>query len=795
MTFPINLSRGWRTWLQAIGRQPLRITVAAALLPALVACGGGGGGGADSTYSVGGSLAGISGAETVVLQNNGGDDLTLDASYTAKPFAFATKVSAYNVSVKTAPAGKLCTVSHGSGTATADVSNVSVTCAAQASSYTISGSVQGLAAGESVTLQNNGADDTSVRTDNAGNSSFTFSTKVAQGAHWSVSVKTQPSNTKTCVVANGSGTASADVSNVSVTCSAITYTVGGTVSGLNGQVVLTNNGGDDLTLGANGSFSFVTPVAAGGAYNVQVKTSPTLQTCSASSNTGTANGNVSNVQITCATKVISTYSVGGVVVGLDSGKTVTLQNNGGDNLQITSTGAASYVFTFSTSLANGAGYNVSVATNPAGQTCTVFANGSGTINAGNVGSVQINCASTGYAVNGSVSGLLASGLVLQNNGGDDLSISSGATSFGFGQRVAQGVSFLVSVKSQPTGQTCVVNQASGQQSAASGVTVRCANSMTFASGLAWRGLSISGAEWGSRNGPFGWGPFPTQTEADYYKGKGMNILRMDFAWERLQPTLSQALDATELASLKAAVKAGTGNGQTVLLNPHNFARYDGHVIGDPNDTTVSNSAFADFWARLAVAFMDEPLVQFGLMNEPHDMPTAQWASAAQAAVTAIRATGAGHWITLPGNGYTSAWNWFDNQNDQSMPSVNDPLGRMVYEVHQYLDDNGSGAGTECSSTTAGVDRLKAFTAWLKAQKAKAFLAEFAGPNTVTCKAAVQGLLTHLNQNTDVWIGWAWWAGGPWQAGGDGYQNSIEPDNLVAPVTDKPQMGWLLPYLQ
>ena len=44
------------------------------------------------------------------------------------------------------------------------------------------------------------------------------------------------------------------------------YSVGGTVSGLSGTVVLQDNGGDDLSVSGNGSFTFATPVAGGGAY-------------------------------------------------------------------------------------------------------------------------------------------------------------------------------------------------------------------------------------------------------------------------------------------------------------------------------------------------------------------------------------------------------------------------------------------------------------------------------------------------------------------------------------------------
>ena len=44
---------------------------------------------------------------------------------------------------------------------------------------------------------------------------------------------------------------------------AASYSVGGTVSALSGTVVLQDNGGDNLSVGANGSFMFATPVASG----------------------------------------------------------------------------------------------------------------------------------------------------------------------------------------------------------------------------------------------------------------------------------------------------------------------------------------------------------------------------------------------------------------------------------------------------------------------------------------------------------------------------------------------------
>jgi hypothetical protein len=79
-----------------------------------------------------------------------------------------------------------------------------------------------------------------------------------------------------------------------------TYSVGGTVSGLSGTVVLQNNGGDNLTLGANGPFTFATQLAGGTNYSVTVRTNPTGQICSVSNGTGTlAAANVTNVNVTC----------------------------------------------------------------------------------------------------------------------------------------------------------------------------------------------------------------------------------------------------------------------------------------------------------------------------------------------------------------------------------------------------------------------------------------------------------------------------------------------------------------
>jgi hypothetical protein len=89
-----------------------------------------------------------------------------------------------------------------------------------ASTFSIGGTITGLTAAGLV-LQNNTADDLTVA---SGATSFTFATKVS-GAY-SVTVKTQPTDGKFCIVSNGNGTASTAVTNVTIRCNIL---MGGSV--------------------------------------------------------------------------------------------------------------------------------------------------------------------------------------------------------------------------------------------------------------------------------------------------------------------------------------------------------------------------------------------------------------------------------------------------------------------------------------------------------------------------------------------------------------------------------------
>ena len=135
---------------------------------------------------------------------------------------------------------------------------------------------------------------------------------------------TQPTG-QICTVTKGAGTSVVStVTGVAVVCATDTFTIGGAVTGLTSesQVTLLNDGANPVTT-TDGSFSFSTPVAASGAYNVTVGTQPTGQTCTVTNGSGLASAmNVTNVAVACAA---NTYTIGVSVTNLETGGQLVLE--------------------------------------------------------------------------------------------------------------------------------------------------------------------------------------------------------------------------------------------------------------------------------------------------------------------------------------------------------------------------------------------------------------------------------------------------------------------------------------
>ncbi|MDB4945706.1 MAG: hypothetical protein JWP97_5240 [Labilithrix sp.] len=306
------------------------------------------------------------------------------------------------------------------------------------------------------------------------------------------------------------------------------------------------------------------------------------------------------------------------------------------------------------------------------------------------------------------------------------------------------------------------------------------------------GTNLSAMEFNSGKKPgkafFDYG-VPTHAEVDYFVGKGMRFIRLPFLWERVQPALDGPLDAAYLGHITDLVTYITSKGAYALLDPHNYARYNGVVIGSATAGAPTATQFGSFWATLAKVFSSNPKVVFGLMNEPEGIDGALWLADANTAIAAIRAAGARNVITVPGNNWTGAHSWVGgaSSNGTVMLGVHDPLDNYIYEVHQYLDSDSSGTHEACVSSTAGSQALKSFTEWLHTNHKRAMLGEFGVANNATCLAGLDDMLAYMGKNEDVWAGYTYWSAGPWWGS---YMYSIEPKNGV----DAPQMTVLLKHL-
>lgn len=153
----------------------------------------------------------------------------------------------------------------------------------------------------------------------------------------------------------------------------------------------------------------------------------------------------------------------------------------------------------------------------------------------------------------------------------------------------------------------------------------------------------------------------------------------------------------------------------------------------------------------------------------------------QAAINGIRAAGAtSQYIFVEGNAWSGAWSW--TTTNTNLATLTDSSNKIVYEMHQYLDSDSSGTSTDCVSTTVGVERVTAATAWLRANGKVGVIGETAGGVNPTCEAAVENMLDYLSANNDVWKGALWWAAGPWWGT---YMYSLEPSTGEAYSTYVP----------
>lgn len=298
-----------------------------------------------------------------------------------------------------------------------------------------------------------------------------------------------------------------------------------------------------------------------------------------------------------------------------------------------------------------------------------------------------------------------------------------------------------------------------------------------------RGVNLSGAEFGTIPGtPDKDYTYPAEAAFQRLARLGATTVRLPFRWERLQPVLGAPLDIMELARLDQAVRQALDAGLVPILDLHNFGYYGKQQLGSKE---LPATRLGEVWRQLALHYRDRPKLVFSIMNEPHDIQSADWARIQNVAVAEIRKAGATQLILVTGTAYGGAHSWTSNlpvgNNARDLLVIADPLNRYAYDFHQYLDADFSGSAAECSAAPKALKAIDDVTAWLATQDRRGFLGEVAASSRPECVAALRQVLAKVDASPRQWLGWAYWGAGAWWP--PDYIFNIEP----APQGERPQM--------
>lgn len=195
------------------------------------------------------------------------------------------------------------------------------------------------------------------------------------------------------------------------------------------------------------------------------------------------------------------------------------------------------------------------------------------------------------------------------------------------------------------------------------------------------------------------------------------------SWQYLTNGEIGPLNKKNLANYDLLMQACLKTGAYCMIDIHNFARWNGDIIGQGGPT---NAQFADLWTQLATKYANDSFVMFELMNEPHDLVVGDWADSCTAAVAAIRkAEAVPHIILLPGLNFSSAGTFISSGWGAAMAKVTNPdktTDNLIFDLHKYLDIDNSGNHVECVMDNVA-DTFVPVAAWLRKNKRQAIVSE------------------------------------------------------------------------
>ncbi|WP_174296483.1 glycoside hydrolase family 5 protein [Sphingomonas bacterium] len=262
----------------------------------------------------------------------------------------------------------------------------------------------------------------------------------------------------------------------------------------------------------------------------------------------------------------------------------------------------------------------------------------------------------------------------------------------------------------------------------------------------------------------------------YYASKGCDHIRLEGAWERLQPRLYGSLGEQLLghyddpnnplrnpvAIVRRDLDMAAKYGLKVILDLcHNYGSryvgYDGtwaHMTrAQLGSAQVPVDAWIDFCVKVTQAFGNHPAVaSIELMNEPHSLPIGNvgWANACQAAITAIRQVNWNVAIVVGGYEWSNAQLW--PYLNPTLHTLVDPARNLFWSAHVYFDRDSSGTyggGGESAPADAnvGVARVTPFLNWLNQHGlyGRGHIGEFGAPNRAEWQPVVQNFVQATKQ--------------------------------------------------
>lgn len=343
-------------------------------------------------------------------------------------------------------------------------------------------------------------------------------------------------------------------------------------------------------------------------------------------------------------------------------------------------------------------------------------------------------------------------------------------------------------------------------------------------GIIYRGVNLAGgeceddvAEHLASHGEF----LPFDNAAELFLYKGMNTFRIAVVWEYLADREGYFFFPAHKYMLKldATIKGLTDKGASVILDLHNYARYNPRNVAlnrMPTDQegpdVLSPTHLYRMWYNLASRY-SSPRIIYGMMHEPHDITNTTLNALIRAAFSGIRdgekASGVPltntHLILVPGNNYDRLHTWFkrdiaDNQGNSynannyralaTFKELNrEVVSKFALEIHHHFDDHKSAfsglyLSGECLDTKSYIEWVrKAWPKFLivsKVNEYAVFVSEFGAPDTPTCRANVAHFLGLLEQDRYTLarkygvIGWAVSGGGTPGCGKENHILSLAP---------------------